>query len=411
MERILIVLLLFTTIQYTYSADQIKFRWCALSAEKDKCNEFKDKVMAVAKNLTLSVNASCVDGSSTDDCIQKINNDEADLVTLDGGNIYAAGKLHGFKVIVAEQYGEYGVKYFAVAVVRKNNTGFDIKSLKGKKSCHTGAGRTAGWKVAVGFLLREKFMPAVACRDEDNSYLSAAKFFSESCVPGTKDKVSASVYEKVSNLCNLCAGPESDKCTTNMEKNKYVGYHGAFKCMADGKGDVAFVKYITTDEVTDGGNYGKPGDYQYLCPDGGRKDVGEHKECHLGANPAHAVVTKKDNPNITVIVQILTTMSEKYGENQTDWNKFQLFNSSKYGGSNLLFKDSTTSLKAQAADKQDFMDYLGKMYGENVDSLIQCNNNSTTAPTTLSASTVSASTVFLPVYPLLLFTALLNMLI
>ena len=104
-------------------------------------------------------------------------------------------------------------------------------------------------------------------------------------------------------------------------------------------------------------------------------------------------------------------MCEKYGENQTDWNKFQLFNSSKYGGSNLLFKDSTTSLKAQAADKQDFMDYLGKMYGENVDSLIQCNYNSTTAPTTLSAYTVSASTVFLPVYPLLLFTALLNMLI
>lgn len=83
--------------------------------------------------------------------------------------------------------------------------------------------------------------------------------------------MSASVYEKVSNLCNLCAGPESDKCTTNMEKNKYVGYHGAFKCMADGKGDVAFVKYTTTKEVTDGGKYGKPGDYQYLCPDGGRK--------------------------------------------------------------------------------------------------------------------------------------------
>lgn len=95
------------------------------------------------------------------------------------------GKSHNFKVIVAEQYGEYGVKYYAVAVVRKNNTGFDLRSLKGKKSCHTGAGRTAGWKVAVGFLLRSKIMPGVACGNESNAYLSAAKFFEESCVPGT----------------------------------------------------------------------------------------------------------------------------------------------------------------------------------------------------------------------------------
>lgn len=74
----------------------------------------------------------------------------------------------------------------------------------------------------------------------------------------------------VSNLCNLCAGPENDKCTTDILKNRYVGYHGAFMCMAEGKGDVAFVKYTTTEEVTARGKYGKPEDYEYLCPTGGR---------------------------------------------------------------------------------------------------------------------------------------------
>lgn len=86
--------------------------------------------------------------------------------------------------IVAEQYGQYGVKYFGVAVVKRNNTGFNLKTLKEKTSCHTGARRTAGWNVPVGYLLRTKIMPAVACGDKNHDLKSASKFFSESCVPG-----------------------------------------------------------------------------------------------------------------------------------------------------------------------------------------------------------------------------------
>ncbi|CAH3041375.1 unnamed protein product [Pocillopora meandrina] len=407
MERILIVLMLFITVHYAYSGP-ISFRWCALSHERAKCSNFTNHVKMMAQTMNLNVAASCVNGNSADDCIKKIIKKEADLVTLDGGNIHEAGKSHDFKVIVAEQYGEYGVKYYAVAVVRKNNTGFDLKSLRGKKSCHTGAGRTAGWKVAVGFLLRSKIMPAVACGNESNAYLSAAKFFEESCVPGTPSKVSSGVYQMVSNLCNLCAGPENDKCTTDTLKNRYVGYHGAFMCMAEGKGDVAFVKYTTTEEVAAGGKYGKPEDYEYLCPTGGRMAVGTHTECHLGANPAHAVVTRGNNSDIGDIIKILTKMSETYGVKQTDWKKFQLFNSSQYSGNNLLFKDSTTALNAQPAGKQSVMDYLGKSYGENVDSLTSCD---TTTSTTLPPPPASSSTAILPVSLLVLFTALLDMFI
>ena len=47
----------------------------------------------IPQNMSMDVNASCVSGSSRDDCIEKIQNNKADLVTLDGGNIYSAGKL------------------------------------------------------------------------------------------------------------------------------------------------------------------------------------------------------------------------------------------------------------------------------------------------------------------------------
>ena len=76
---------------------------------------------------------------------------------------------------------------------------------------------------------------------------------------------------KYSNLCALCAGPGADKCSTDASKNKYVGYTGAFKCMGDGKGDVAFVKQTTAQEVVDKGGYGNQADYEYLCKDGTRK--------------------------------------------------------------------------------------------------------------------------------------------
>lgn len=137
--------------------------------------------------------------------------------------------------------------------------------------------------------------------------------------------------------------------------------------------------------------------------------VGKHTECHLGANPAHAVVTRGDNSDIGDIIKILTNMSEMYGVKQTDWEKFQLFNSSQYRGSNLLFKDSTTALNAQPAGKQSVMDYLGKSYGENVDSLTSC--NTTTFTTTPPPTPASSSTAILPISLFVLFTALLGMFI
>jgi len=76
---------------------------------------------------------------------------------------------------------------------------------------------------------------------------------------------------KYSNLCTLCVGTSAEKCSEDSSKNKYASYYGAFKCMGDGKGDVAFVKHTTTQEVVDTGGYGVVEDYEYLCKDGTRK--------------------------------------------------------------------------------------------------------------------------------------------
>ena len=84
--------------------------------------------------------------------------------------------------VVAETYSADAdsLSYYAVAVVKRNGTITRLKDLKGKKSCHTGAGKTSGWVVPVGTLLAKKLMTQdSSC----NPYVSAGKYFEESCVP------------------------------------------------------------------------------------------------------------------------------------------------------------------------------------------------------------------------------------
>lgn len=109
----------------------------------------------------------------------------ADAITLDGGDIYKAGLLpYDLHPIIAEDYGTSvwtvvclffpfpliklvfkcvlkcqlcthsasETCYYAVAVVRRGS-GFGIRELRGKKSCHTGLGKSAGWNIPIGTLL------------------------------------------------------------------------------------------------------------------------------------------------------------------------------------------------------------------------------------------------------------------
>ena len=94
---------------------------------------------------------------------------------------YLSGKEFKMVPVVGEDYGYNGtLSYYAVAVVKKSNKDIQFDKLEGKKTCHTGAGKTAGWNVPVGTLLE---MGYIKYDSTCNPYVAAGKYFKESCVP------------------------------------------------------------------------------------------------------------------------------------------------------------------------------------------------------------------------------------
>ncbi|KAL3055169.1 hypothetical protein OYC64_017968 [Pagothenia borchgrevinki] len=318
MQTLLLVALL-GSLAAVFAAPAAKVKWCVKSVkEREKC------VALAAKDPAFT----CVLRANTLECIIAIKAGEADAITLDGGDIYTAGlKNYNLEPIIAEDYGTSSdTCYYAVAVVKKG-TAFDIKGLQGKKSCHTGVGKSAGWNIPVGTLLSLKLMQWSGIEDtpvED----AVSNFFSASCAPG-------SVYG--SKLCELCTGDCS------MSPNEpYYDYEGAFQCLKDGAGDVAFVKHLTVPDSE------KP-HYELLCKDGTRAAIDDYKTCHLGRAPAHAVVSRKDAQLADLIWNSLNSSAQV----------FPLFSSAP--SKNLMFKDSTVRLMRVPVNTDSFL-YLGAEY-------------------------------------------------
>ncbi|XP_044075040.1 transferrin-a [Siniperca chuatsi] len=337
MTTLLLVALL-GCLASVFAAPAEKVKWCVKSdQEYGKCLDLVAKAPAF----------SCVKKENTIDCIIAIKAGEADAITLDGGDIYTAG-LNNYDLhpIIAEDYGTSSETcYYAVAVVKKG-TGFGFKDLQGKKSCHTGLGKSAGWNIPIGTLLSMGLIQWSGIEDSPVEE-AVSNFFMASCAPGAT---------RGSKLCELCKGDCS-----RSHKEPYYDYAGAFQCLVEDAGEVAFVKHLTVPDS-------EKANYELLCKDNTRAPIDSYKTCHLAKVPAHAVVTRKD-----------PQLAELIWTNLNSVQDFNLFSSEAYApAKNLMFKDSTVKLVQLPANTDSFL-YLGAEYMSIVRSLKKEQTTSTSS--------------------------------
>ncbi|CAH8595885.1 unnamed protein product [Heterobilharzia americana] len=216
--------------------------WCVIDEfEMSKCQRMSSAFSA----KRIQPDMYCLQANSTIDCMRLIKDGYADMVTLEAGDLYIAGKYFDLVPIVAENYGD-GPLYYAVAIVEKVNPGLLISNWRHRRTCHSGVGKAAGWIIPLNTVLDTRQVIVL-----DGHLVHAfGELISRACVPGILNKAYDHIGTNPLNLCELCTGGNADRChRDNLEL--YYGDAGAFRCLTEG-GDIAFARHTTVHTNTGG---------------------------------------------------------------------------------------------------------------------------------------------------------------
>ncbi|MCO5549358.1 hypothetical protein L7F22_002828 [Adiantum nelumboides] len=260
--------------------------WCVESAEDlDLCKQMISILVSIDPNTDHF--HSCVRGLEGDEaCMEMIQNGEAMFSVFDGGEVWEAHNLYNL-VPIRTQHADIdgSPRYYGVGVMRADECPSSLFELKGKRSCHTGYGRASGWILPITFLLKNNIMPLITKNaSKMHDIQSVEAFFKKSCA----------ISEESSNgICTAC------KDTTNCnDDDPYYDYAGAFRCLVEDSGDIAFTKGTIPSLFAKGGifadasweNLEASSHYKIICPNFSCVDVDQYKSCNFGSAPGHTIM-------------------------------------------------------------------------------------------------------------------------
>eukprot|EP00271_Cylindrocystis_brebissonii_P001573 TRINITY_DN11843_c0_g2_i1.p1 TRINITY_DN11843_c0_g2~~TRINITY_DN11843_c0_g2_i1.p1 ORF type:complete len:448 (-),score=76.10 TRINITY_DN11843_c0_g2_i1:1221-2564(-) len=292
------------------AAPVLQVRWCTVNTDE---SGFCDKILP-----TLSIPGeqewSCVPRNSPQHCMDAIGAGEAELISMEAGMAYYAFMYKSMKAIMSERI-ESGLFYETVAVVRReiceSEPGILFSELRGKSSCHGTYRSSAGWDLPIDtFLATLSAEPLAKIEGEPPDIVLVDDFFSKSCAPGPGEG------QAVCTGCNETSGKQWDAMCGSA--SPYYGPIGAFRCLMEDMGDVAFTHVPIVQKYSLGGYFEQDWAYQpqenfmYICPrpGGGCEEVTEnpaYAHCSLGKVPANVIMTRNaisEKDKLTIVKRL-----------------------------------------------------------------------------------------------------------
>ncbi|KAK1309354.1 hypothetical protein QJS10_CPA09g02083 [Acorus calamus] len=167
------------------------------------------------------------------------------------------------KAIANEFYMNQTESYASVAIVNREaceGGKVSLSDFKGRRSCHGGYLTAVGWNYPVKYI--SSFYQSRHMNDGE----IITDFFSAVCAPSDFNGM---------GLCHGCAN-KNNSCFSN---GPYSGNSGAFRCLVEHAGDIAFVKDDTPILYAKEGPYNQiwstklANEFMYLCPKGGCREI------------------------------------------------------------------------------------------------------------------------------------------
>ncbi|XP_043699546.1 serotransferrin-like [Telopea speciosissima] len=289
-------------------------RWCAVRDEFDDCKNYLTLL-----NQIDGYTWKCVKRETTQECLDSVKKGEADLINLDAGMAYIAFLKYSMKAIANEVYCNHAESFDAVAVInRKACSEREVTSImdfKGGRSCHGSYSTASGWNYPVNHLKE-----LVGSKEKDVDEL-VSDFFSSVCAPSEFPGT---------GICSGC-GSENGSCHTN---SLYSGDSGAFRCLVEELGDIAFVRGDTALLYSMEGPQNQTWstksirDFMYLCPQDGCQEInGYPGSCSFGTVPANVIMASNSISRKKRSVVLKTLLNVTRGDTLYTW---------KNGGGHLL---------------------------------------------------------------------------
>ncbi|KAJ6639558.1 Transferrin [Pseudolycoriella hygida] len=290
----------------SYGCATTTYKMCVPHHIIDACKQ-------IASKTDSNVKFECILGRDKMECLEKVQNRQADFLAADPEDMYVAFKRKNedfsiFSELRTREEPSAEFRYEGIILTRKNNDINSTADFKAKKSCHTGFGRNVGYKIPISRLSKSGVLkissdPTLSAVEKELRALS--ELFTSSCIVGTyspDEEINRNLKQKYSNLCALCEDPV--KCNY---PDKFSGYEGAIRCLVENGGDIAFTKVIYVRRffgLPIGNNPAKTeaqanaDDYEYLCEDGSRRPV-TGTPCSWAKRPWQGFMSNADsNSNV-----------------------------------------------------------------------------------------------------------------